>query len=201
MPMLAGVGLLVVCSSSSAAAMMMGGGEETPAASTTTTPTTPVVKKYRYVRIAKTEDVADWNQRYINLYEVYVNDDAGTNVALNKTVTGHETLNAHYATWLPNLVDGDDTSLAHSGGGMHDATQPQKQWLQIDLGVETDIKSVKIVDRAGYGGRLDKVKVILMKAATPSTTDDVSTPALTTADSAVGLIHSYDFTTKTWTHS
>ena len=32
MPMLAGVGLLVVCSSSSAAAMMMGGGEETPAA-------------------------------------------------------------------------------------------------------------------------------------------------------------------------
>ena len=30
MPMLAGVGLLVVCSSSSAAAMMMGGGEETP---------------------------------------------------------------------------------------------------------------------------------------------------------------------------
>ena len=114
MPMLAGVGLLVVCSSSSAAAMMMGGGEETPAASTTTT---PVVKKYRYVRIAKTEDVADWNQRYINLYEVYVNDDAGTNVALNKTVTGHETMNAHYAGLAPNLVDGDDTTMAHTGGG------------------------------------------------------------------------------------
>ena len=198
MPMLAGVGLLVVCSSSSAAAMMMGGGEETPAASTTTT---PVVKKYRYVRIAKTEDVADWNQRYINLHEVYVYDAAGTNVALNKTVTGHENLDAHYAGLVPNLVDGDDTTLAHTGRGVHDETQPEKQWLQIDLGAEIDIKSVKIVDRAGYGGRLDKVKVILMKAATPSTTDDVSTPALTTADAAVGLIHSYDFTTKTWTHS
>ena len=31
MPMLAGVGLLMVCCSSSVAAMMMGGGEETPA--------------------------------------------------------------------------------------------------------------------------------------------------------------------------
>ena len=199
--MLAGVGLLVVCcSSASAAAMMMGGEEKKDPDSIGPSPG-PVVKKYRYVRIAKTEDVADWNQRYINLYEVYVNDDAGTNVALNKTVTGHETMNSHYAGLAPNLVDGDDTTMAHTGGGMHDATQPQKQWLQIDLGVETDIKSVKIVDRAGYGGRLDKVKVILMKAATPSTTDDVSTSALTTADSAVGLIHSYDFTTKTWTHS
>src|SRR6056300_888335 len=28
--------------------------------------------KYRYVRIAKTEDVTDWNQRYINLLEFYV---------------------------------------------------------------------------------------------------------------------------------
>ena len=43
MPMLAGVGLLVVCSSSSVAAMMMGGGEETPATTTTPVKKTPVV--------------------------------------------------------------------------------------------------------------------------------------------------------------
>ena len=43
MPMLAGVGLLMVCCSSSVAAMMMGGGEETPATAAATTPTTPVV--------------------------------------------------------------------------------------------------------------------------------------------------------------
>ena len=196
--MIAGVLLLVVCSSSAAAMMMGGGGDD---AAATKDATTPVVKKYRYVRIAKTEDIADWNKRYINLQEVYVYDDAGTNVALNKTVTGHETLDAHYASLIPNLVDGDDTTMAHTGRGVHDETQPQKQWLQIDLGAEIDIKSVKIADRPGTGARLDKVTVILMKAATPSTTDDVSTSALTTADSAVGLIHSYDFTTKTWTHS
>ena len=47
MPMLAGVGLLVICCSSSSAAMMMGGSEETPATGAgagadadTTTPTT-----------------------------------------------------------------------------------------------------------------------------------------------------------------
>ena len=43
MPMLAGVGLVMVCCSSSVAAMMMGGGEETPATAAATTPTTPVV--------------------------------------------------------------------------------------------------------------------------------------------------------------
>ena len=200
MPMLAGVGLLSMCCiSSSIAASMMGGGS--PTAGAGAGGDTPVIKKYRYVRIAKTEDIADWGNRYINLHEVYVYDAAGTNVALNKTVTAHENHSTHYATWLPQLVDGDDTSMAHTGSDAQDATQPQKQYFQIDLGVETEIKSVKIVDRPGYGSRLDKVKVILMKAATPSTTDDVSTSALTTADSAVGLIHSYDFTTKTWTHS
>src|SRR6056300_1441434 len=51
--------------------------------------------KYRYVRIAKTEDVTDWNQRYINLLEFYVYDAAGTNVALNKTVSAHENHDDH----------------------------------------------------------------------------------------------------------
>ena len=51
MPMLAGVGLLVVCSSSSAAMMMMGGGEETPAAAAAGAgagATTPVDKEFIY---------------------------------------------------------------------------------------------------------------------------------------------------------
>ena len=46
MPMLAGVGLLVVCSSSSAAYMMMGGnGDDAAATTAATTPKTPVVPK------------------------------------------------------------------------------------------------------------------------------------------------------------
>ena len=44
MPMLAGVGLLVVCSSSSAAYMMMGGnGDDAAATTAATTPKTPAV--------------------------------------------------------------------------------------------------------------------------------------------------------------
>ena len=99
------------------------------------------------------------------------------------------------------MVDGDDTSMAHTGSDAQDATQPQKQYFQIDLGVETEIKSVKIVDRPGYGSRLGKVKVILMKAGTPSTTDDVASSALKTADADTGLVHTYDFGTNQWTHT
>jgi hypothetical protein len=194
--MIAGLGVMCL-SSSVGAALMMGGGEEDDSGGGGGSSTT---KKYRYVRIAKTEDVADWNQRYINLHEVYVYDAAGTNVALNKTVTAHENHSTHYSTWLPQLVDGDDTSMAHTGSDAQDATQPQKQYFQIDLGVETEIKSVKIVDRPGYPLRLDKVKVILMKTETPSTTDDVSSSALTTADANAGLVHTYDFGTNQWTH-
>ena len=189
------------CISSSIAASMMGGGQETPAAGAGAGADTPVIKKYRYVRIAKTEDIADWGNRYINLHEVYVYDAAGTNVALNKTVTAHENHSTHYATWLPQLVDGDDTSMAHTGSDAQDATQPQKQYFQIDLGVETEIKSVKIVDRPGYGSRLGKVKVILMKAGTPSTTDDVASSAFKTADADGFLVHTYDFGTNQWTHA
>jgi hypothetical protein len=197
----AGVGMMVMCSSSVAAMMMMGGSEETPVDGAGAGGDTPVIKKYRYVRIAKTEDIADWGNRYINLHEVYVYDAAGTNVALNKTVTAHENHSTYYSTWLPQLVDGDDTSMAHTGADAQDATQPQKQYFQIDLGVETEIKSVKIVDRPGYGSRLDKVKVILMKAGTPSTTDDVASSALKTADADTGVVHTYDFGTNQWTHA
>ena len=193
--------LSMCCISSSIAASMMGGSEETPTTGAGAGADTPVIKKYRYVRIAKTEDIADWGNRYINLHEVYVYDAAGTNVALNKTVTAHENHSTHYATWLPQLVDGDDTSMAHTGSDAQDATQPQKQYFQIDLGVETEIKSVKIVDRPGYGSRLDKVKVILMKAGTPSTTDDVASSALKTADTDTGVVHTYDFGTNQWTHA
>ena len=196
------VGMLLCLSSSVSSAMSMGGGDDSDTSGSggggggaSSGP-----KKYRYVRIAKTEDVADWNQRYINLHEVYVYDAAGTNVALNKTVTAHENHSTHYSTWLPQLVDGNDGTMAHTGSDAQDATQPQKQYFQIDLGEEKEIKSVKIVDRPGYPLRLDKVKVILMKTETPSSTDDVTSSTLTTADANAGLIHTYDFGTNKWTH-
>ena len=196
------VGMLLCLSSSVSSAMSMGGGDDSDTSGSggggggaSSGP-----KKYRYVRIAKTEDVADWNQRYINLHEVYVYDAAGTNVALNKTVTAHETIDPFYAAGNHQLVDGNDQTGAHTGGSVHDESQPQRQYFQIDLGEEKEIKSVKIVDRPGYPLRLDKVKVILMKTETPSSTDDVTSSALTTADANTGLIHTYDFGTNKWTH-
>ena len=54
-PMLAGVGrMMVCCSSSSAMMMMMGGDEETPEDPTTTTPTEPSYPKGQYVKLQQT---------------------------------------------------------------------------------------------------------------------------------------------------
>jgi hypothetical protein len=199
---LIGVIVLMMCciSSSVSFAMSMGGGDDSGADTGAGGGASSETKKYRYVRIAKTEDVANWHDRYINLHEVYVYDANGTNLALNKTVTAHENHNVDYAPGLPNLVDGNDGTGAHTGANIHDESQPQRQYFQIDLGAEKEIKSVKIVDRPGYPLRLDKVKVILMKTETPSSTDDVTSSTLTTADAKAGLIHTYDFGTNKWTH-
>ena len=194
----AGVGAML-CISSSVAAMMMGGEDDSSGAGAGTGagPTLPTAT---YVRVAKTEDITDWNQRYINLHEVSVFDEAGTNVALNKGVIMNDMANTDYVASLPQLVDGDDLTGGHTGGPIHDNSQPQKQWLQIELVNPTNIKSVRLHDRPQYGSRLVGIKVQLLDE-NQSIMTEYTTPALTLANSEAGLIHSYDFATKTWTHS
>ena len=193
-----GVGAML-CISSSVAAMMMGGEDDSSGAGAGTG-AGPTLPEATYVRVAKTEDITDWNQRYINLHEVSVFDEAGTNVALNKGVIMKDMGNPDYVASLPQLVDGDDLTGGNIGGPIHDNSQPQKQWLQIELVNPTNIKSVRLHDRPQYGSRLVGIKVQLLDE-NQSIMTEYTTPALTLANSEAGLIHSYDFATKTWTHS
>jgi len=189
----------MLCISSSVAAMMMGGEDDSSGAGAGTG-AGPTLPEATYVRVAKTEDITDWNQRYINLQEVSVFDEAGTNVALNKGVIMKDMGNPDYVASLPQLVDGDDLTGGNIGGPIHDNSQPQKQWLQIELVNPTNIKSVRLHDRPQYGSRLVGIKVQLLDE-NQSIMTEYTTPALTLANSEAGLIHSYDFATKTWTHS
>ena len=203
-------GVLSMCCicSSIVSGVMSGSSEEDPgsgagaggAGAGGAAATTPTLPEATYVRVAKTEDITDWNQRYINLHEVSVFDEAGTNVAINKGVIMNDMANTDYVASLPKLVDGDDLTGGHTGGPIHDNSQPQKQWLQINLVNPTNIKSVRLHDRPQYGSRLVGIKVQLLDE-NQSIMTEYTTPALTLANSEAGLIHSYDFATKTWTHS
>ena len=161
-------------------------------------PTIPTVR-CRYVRFAKTEDITNWNDRVINLGEVYVYDSSGINVARGKTVMYDSTTSTDYRQWGSQLVDGDDLTFAHTGDSVkQNNTQPQKQWIQIDLGSEMEISSIKVIDRPGYPTRLDKVKIQLLNA---SETVVHTSPELTTAAANKGIYHTYTITTQTWEHS
>src|SRR5210317_268814 len=105
---IAGVGLMVVCSSSLTAVMMMGGEEETSATTTTAGPSAPVLPEAQYVRVKRPS--ADYPGNIINLGELEVFDKAGTNIALNATVTGGPGP-AHSAGPFNRLTDGNATGL------------------------------------------------------------------------------------------
>ena len=108
----AGVGMMMVCSSSLAAVMMMGGEEETPTPTTTTTagPSGPVLPEAQYVRVKRPS--ADYPGNIINLGELEVFDKAGTNLALNHTVTGRP--GTPPAGPWPTLTDVNHGTLPHT---------------------------------------------------------------------------------------
>ena len=161
-------------------------------------PTIPTVR-CRYVRFAKTEDITNWGDRIINLNEVYVYDSSGTNVARGKTVMHDSTTTPYYKNIGKNLVDGDDVTMATSGDDVkQNNNQPQRQWIQIDLGSEMELSSIKVIDRPGYPTRLDKVKIQLLNA---SGTVVHTSPELTTAAANKGISHTYTISTQTWEHS
>ena len=131
-PILAGVGVLMVCSSSLAAAMMMGGQEETP---TPAGPAAPVIKKYRYVRVGRTNP--DNSDHFMNLAEVEV-FSGGVNVASGKTVTASSLFDGQHPH--ANLVDGNKENLAHT----HNT---ETEYFDIDLGQAYEIEKVVITNR------------------------------------------------------
>ena len=190
MPMLAGVGLLSMCCiSSSIASTMMGGGEtveETKPAETT--PVVPTLPSAQYVKIARPTGTYP-DTAILNIAEIEVFDKAGTNIALNTTVTGGP--GNHPAGPWANLTDGDYANFAHT---LNDGIA----FMTIDLGAVKEIAKIVITNRAGYSGstRMENATVKLL---------DASQVDVKTTEAIVGekMKMTYDFaaTTPAWVYA
>ena len=156
-PMLAGVGLLSVCCISSSLLAGAMGGEKT-----LEEPAVPdvndTIKGVRHVRLERT--TGDYPANIINLAEVEVLDKNEKNIAVGKTITGGPG-GPHSAGPFERLVDGDLGNFAHTtGNGL--------SFLEINLGSDADVKSVKITNRGETTSasccwnRINDVKVILL---------------------------------------
>ena len=153
-PMLAGVGLMMVCcSSSSMASIMMGGGEETAAAgagagaagagaAAATLPSGQYVRlEHTVAHDANAPGNDDDKHKILNLAELEVFAPGGTtSLVAGKTVTG-TAIAANYPG--ANLVDGNMTNFAHTWA--RDATV--KDEFTVDLGSVQEIGKIKITNR------------------------------------------------------
>jgi hypothetical protein len=184
-PMLAGVGLMMVCcSSASVASVMMGGGEETPAAAAgagAKTPVVPTLPSGQYVKLVHTVaqdnsaagNVDDKN-KILNLAELEVFAKGGTtSLAAGKTVTGSSEYSSTHG--YINLVDGNMTNFAHTVG----RTAEEIDYLQVDLGSVQEIEKIKITNRTSCcQKRAIGVKAVILGA--DGTTVIKETAAITT---------------------
>jgi hypothetical protein len=182
----AGVGLMVVCSSSLAAAMMMGGEEETPTTTTTAGPSGPVLPEAQYVRVKRPS--ADYPGNIINLGELEVFDRAGTNIALNTTVTGGPS--NHPAGPWPNLTDGNYNNLAHT-------FDSGESFIEVDLGAVKEIAKIVISNRSDCcQDRLGGAKIELLDGSRANVT---TTPAI--VSSKMKLTYDFDVATPAWEYA
>jgi len=189
MPMLAGVGLMVVCCSSSSAAMMMMGGEEKedPIVKTPDTPTGPTLPKAQHVKIARPTGTYPGN--IVNLGEIEVFDKAGTNIALNAVVTGGPAAHGNFR--MANLTDGDYATIAHTAGdGI--------AFMTIDLGAVKEIAKIVITNRnpSGGSGRLNDAKLILLDA---SQVNVITTEAIDTEK--LKITYDFNVATPAWVYA
>ena len=185
-PMLAGVGLMMVCcSSSSVASMMMGGGETIE--ETKPIETEPPLPSGQYVRLEQTiaydasamrDDGTtagndDDKHRILNLAELEVFAKGGTtSLAAGKTVTGTAVAASYPGA---NLVDGNMTNFAHTWG--RDVNV--KDEFTTDLGSVQEIEKIKITNRTSCcKNRAIGVKAVILAA--DGTTVVKETPAITT---------------------
>jgi hypothetical protein len=184
-PMLAGVGLMMVCCSSSSVASMMMGGETTEETKPAeTTPVVPTLPSGQYVKLVHTvaqdnsaAGNADDKNKILNLAELEVFAKGGTtSLAAGKTVTGSSEYSATHG--YLNLVDGNMTNFAHTKG----RTAEEIDYLQVDLGSVQEIEKIKITNRVDCcKNRAIGVKAVILGA--DGTTVVKETPAIsTTAD-------------------
>ena len=206
-PMLAGVGLMMACCSSSSAMMMMSGGDDSAAdtgagagagAEDSPVPMTDaeiaLLPQAVYVRVGKTTDITNQEHRYINLAEVEVFDENGKNIALNRDVKMSDASNPDYASLTGNLVDDDLTTVTRTGG------TTQKHWLEINLGGIKRIHKVVIHSKSDTPHNLHKLKVMLYGTG-HTWMDEAKSGELTSSNAGEGSIHTFEYPSKTWTHS
>ena len=199
-PMLAGVGLMMVCcSSASMASVMMGGGEETPAAAAgagagADTPVVPTIPSGQYVKLVHTvaqdnnaAGNADDKNKILNLAELEVFAVGGTtSLAASKTV---EAANFHPAGPLANLVDGNFSNFGHTLG----RTADDFDAMTVDLGSVQEIEKIKITNRTDCcQKRAIGVKAVILGA--DGTTVIKETPAITTE----AATYTFTFPGTTW---
>jgi len=191
MPMLAGVGLMMVCCSSSSAALMMGGdGDKAKITSETKTlpdDSEPTLPSGQYVKLVHTvaqdnsaAGNADDKNKILNLaeLEVFAEDPAagpGSWISLTDDIRGIEAANFHGAGPLGNLVDGNFTNFAHTLG----RTADDFDAITVDLGSVKEIGKIKITNRVDCcQKRAIGVKAVILGA--DGTTVIKETPAITT---------------------
>jgi len=190
----AGVGLMMVCSSSVAAAMMMGGEEKEIdggdiSGAGAGAPVVPTLPKAQYVKIARPTGIYADETAILNIAEIEVFDKAGTNIALNATVTGGP--GNHQAGPWANLTDGDYTNFAHT---LNDGIA----FMTIDLGVVKEIAKIVITNRAGYSGskRMENATVKLLDA---SQVDVKTTEAI--VGEKMKMTYDFDVATPAWVYA
>ena len=178
-PMLAGVGLMMVCcSSSSMASMMMGGETIEETKPVETEPTLPSGQHVKLVHTTAQDNSAEGNvddkNMILNLAELEVFAKGGTtSLAAGKTVTGSSEYSATHG--YLNLVDGNMTNFAHTKG----RTAGEIDYLQVDLGSVQEIEKIKITNRTSCcQKRAIGVKAVILGA--DGTTVIKETPAITT---------------------
>ena len=191
MPMLAGVGLMMVCCSSSSAALMMGGdGDKAKITSETKTlpdDSEPTLPSGQYVKLVHTvaqdnsaAGNADDKNKILNLaeLEVFAEDPAagpGSWISLTDDIRGIEAANFHGAGPLGNLVDGNFTNFAHTLG----RTADDFDAITVDLGSVKEIGKIKITNRVDCcQKRAIGVKAVILGA--DGTTVIKETAAITT---------------------
>ena len=185
MPMLAGVGLMMVCCSSSSAALMMGGdGDKAKITSETKTlpdDSEPTLPSGQYVKLVHTvgQDTSaagndDDKNKILNLAELVVFAKGGTtSLDAGKTVTGTAFKIGHFPG--TNLVDGNMTNFAHTFGRAADVLDE----FLVDLGSVQEIEKIKITNRTNCcQKRAIGVKAVILGA--DGTTVIKETAAITT---------------------
>jgi hypothetical protein len=197
-PMLAGVGLLLVCCScSSSLGVMMntkkededdlgggggggGGGDSIPSG--------------QYVKLVHTvaqdnsaAGNADDKNKILNLAELEVFGKGGTtSLAAAKNV---EAANFHPAGPLANLVDGNFSNFGHTWG----RTADDFDAMTVDLGSVQEIEKIKITNRTSCcQKRAIGVKAVILGA--DGTTVIKETPAITTE----AATYTFTFPGTTW---